>query len=89
MILSGRETLQEAHRVKNIIIVTFHNNVMMTAMKPHPCRMTLASAATFSSYITTSLSELFAFLLRQKDTKVWKTFQVPRYPIMQFLLKGD
>lgn len=36
-------------------------------MKPHPCSMTSAIAATSSSYSTISLSELFAFLLQQKD----------------------
>lgn len=35
--------------------------------RTHPCRMTSAIAATCSSYSTTSLSELFAFLLEQKD----------------------
>lgn len=34
--------------------------------QPHPWRMTWAAAATSSSYSTTSLSELFTFLLQQK-----------------------
>lgn len=37
------------------------------ATRPHPCSMTSAIAATSSSYSTTSLSELFTFLLQQKD----------------------
>lgn len=39
----------------------------MLEMKPHPCSMTSAIAATSSSYSTTSLSELLAFLLQEKE----------------------
>lgn len=42
-----------------------HSHAMLLT-KPHPCSMTSAMAATSNSWNTTSLSELFAFLLRHK-----------------------
>lgn len=65
-----RNTATETHRgtiMISTIIWRLCDVPEDSVMKPHPCRMTSAIAATCSSYSTTSLSELFAFLLERKD----------------------